>query len=84
MMNPKILIVIALVGIMGLAVFNLVISHNTAEASKAETPTVTATTNTSIGLQPKTTMDKATSQINQANVDTNAKMAQADNVDGGK
>lgn len=84
-MNPKILIIIAVVGILGLAVFNMLISHKTTEALKADIPkttTTTSTNNASIGLQPKATMDKATSQINQANAETNAKMAQVDNSGG--
>lgn len=83
-MNPKILIIIAVIGILGLAVFNMLISHRTTEAVKADTPktTTTTTNNASIGLQPKATMDKATSQINQANAETNAKMAQVENAGG--
>lgn len=90
-MNPKILIIIAVSGILGLTIFNMVISHKTAKAIQADAPTATVTTptntttnNTAIGLQPKATLDKANNQIAQANAETNAKMAQVDNAGGAK
>lgn len=84
-MQAKHLIIIAIMGILGLAIFNFMIgsrTKQTVESNTPETPAATSTPNNSnsntVGDIPKATLDKATNQINQANADTADKMAQAE------
>ena len=80
-MQAKHLIIIAIIGILGLVAFNVINNSRTEQAMQAsQTESAEATTpapanNGTIGNIPKATMDKATSQINQANADTANKMA---------
>lgn len=83
-MQAKHLIIIAIVGILALLGFNLLINARTEKAIEANeatpvasTPTPT-TNNDSVGNIPKATLDKANSQINQANQATADKMKEAD------
>lgn len=81
-MQAKHLIIIAVIGILGLMVFNFILNSHTEqaiEANKNETPIATTSSNNgTMGNIPKATMDKATSQINQANADTANKMIEAE------
>ena len=73
-MQPKLLIIFAILGITALAIFNLISSHRTQQAiasnqansSTASAPSAIASNNTSsIGEQPKQVLNKATTDLNQ-------------------
>ena len=73
-MQPKLLIIFAILGITALAIFNLISSHRTqqviasnqANSSTALAPLGRASNDTSsIGEQPKQVLDKATTDLNQ-------------------
>ena len=73
-MQPKLLIIFAILGITALAIFNLISSHRTQQviasnqtnSSAAYAPLAIAPNDTSsIGEQPKQVLDKATTDLNQ-------------------
>ena len=76
-MQPKLLIIFAILGITALAIFNLISSHRTqqviasnqANSRAASAPLAIASNDTpsiGIGGQPKQILDKATTDLNQA------------------
>lgn len=86
-MQAKHLIMIAILGILGLVIFNWSMSAKTQHAieanQQASQPTADAAppapaNNGTIGNQPKATLDKANAQIDQANAETANKMAEAE------
>ena len=89
-MQAKTMIIIALVLIGALAIFNVVISHNSRPVSvEASTTDVTNSNPTnsdeniadkSLGQQPKAILDKANNEIGQAQQLENEKMAQIENM----
>lgn len=86
-MQVKHLIIVAILGILGLIAFNwMQSSHNEEQIQalqadtqvKASATAATPRDDVPLGQQPKATLDKANTQINQAN-DANAdKVAQAE------
>lgn len=83
-MQAKHLIIIAIVGILALLGFSLLINARTEKAIEANTPVASTSTptanNDSVGNIPKATLDRANSQINQANADTANKMAETEKL----
>ena len=86
-MQPKLLIIFAILGITALAIFNLISSHRTqqiiasneANSSAASAPLAIASNDTSsIGEQPKQVLDKATTDLNQAAQTSSNNLASAE------
>lgn len=87
LMQPKLLIIFAILGITALAIFNLISSHRTqqviasnqANSSAASAPLAIASNDTSsIGEQPKQVLDKATTDLNQAAQTSSNNLASAE------
>lgn len=81
-MQPRFLIIFAILGIIALAIFNFISSNHTQEviaANQANTASVTVSTAApALGEQPKAMLDKANAGINQANTDATNKLANAE------
>ena len=88
-MQPKLLIIFAILGITALAIFNLISSHRTQQviasnesnSSAASAPLAIASNDTSsigIGEQPKQVLDKATTDLNQAAQTSSNNLASAE------
>ena len=88
-MQPKLLIIFAILGITALTIFNLISSHRTqqviasnqANSSAASAPLAIASNDTpsiGIGEQPKQAIDKATTDLNQAAQTSSNNLASAE------
>lgn len=79
-MQPKALIIFAIVGITALAIFNLITSANTQKAIAAgQVASATASAAApSRGGEPKATLDKASAALDSANQTANNNLATAD------
>ena len=86
-MQPKLLIIFAILGITALTIFNLISSHRTqqviasnqANSRAASAPLAIASNDTpSIGEQPKQVLDKATTDLNQAAQTSSNNLASAE------
>lgn len=80
-MQPKFLIIFAIVSIAALAIFNVISSHRTEEviaANQSSNISASVTAATPLGKQPKEMLDKANAGINQANQENANKMAEAE------
>ena len=88
-MQPKLLIIFAILGITALAIFNLISSHRTqqviasnpAKSRAASAPLAIASNDTpsiGIGEQPKQVLDKATTDLNQAAQTSSNNLASAE------